>query len=223
MIRDGADAQASLAITGSVHIQSGSLHFQRHNAHLLQCVHAIQAFGNQGMVAVEHVGRADITHMVGSAVGLSSLNCLAHQSIVGNGCEIGGQMELGSPVGIGASTLADDQVIQVDVILDGAGGANTDDVLHTEEVEQLVAIDADGGHTHAGSHDGHLHALIVAGVTLHATNIVHQHGVLQEIFSDEFSTQRIAGHQHGLTKADFIQNIDMGSHCKIGHNKFLQK
>ena len=104
------------------------------------------------------------------------------------------------------------------MVLNGAGGADTDDVLHAEEVEQLVGVDADGGHAHAGGHDGDLDALIVAGVALNAADIVHKNGVFQEIFSDELGPQGVAGHQHGLAEADLIEHIDMGSNSKVGHN-----
>ena len=124
------------------------------------------------------------------------------------------------PVGVRAGALADDDVIEVDVLLDGAGGANPDDVLHAEHGEQLVGVDADGGHAHAGGHDGDLHALIKACVAVDAPDIIHQDGIFQEVFGDKLGAQRIAGHQNGLAEADLILDIDMGSGGEVGHNKF---
>ena len=130
-------------------------------------------------------------------------------------------MVLSGPVGIGAGTLADDDVIQIDVILNGTGGTHADDLLYAEEVEQLVGVDADGGHSHAGSHDGNLDALVVAGVTVDTTNIVYQNGIFKESLCNKFGAQGIAGHQNGLAEADLILNIDMGSNREVGHNQFL--
>ncbi|CAN4018018.1 Ribosome-associated protein L7Ae-like, partial [Dysosmobacter welbionis] len=74
------------------------------------------------------------------------------------------------------------------------------DVVHIIEVEQLMGVNADGGHPHAGGHDGHRRALIGAGVALDAPDVVHQLRVLQKGLRDEFGPQRIAGHQNGLGK-----------------------
>ena len=72
------------------------------------------------------------------------------------------------------------------MILDGAGGADTDDVFHTVEVKQLVGVDADGGHTHAGCHNGYGNALPCAGITLYTAYIVYQNGVFKKVFCYEF-------------------------------------
>ena len=126
-------------------------------------------------------------------------------------------MELAGPVGIRAGTLADDDVIEVDMILNGTGRANADNVLHAEEVEQFMGVDTDGRHAHAGSHDGDLHALVVTCVAVDATDIIHQNRIFQEILSDKFGPQGIAGHQNSLAEADFVLNVDVGSDCKVGH------
>ena len=54
MVGDGADAQSALAVAGSIHIQSGSFHFQSHNAPLLQPVKAAENHG-----ATYHVGNVN--------------------------------------------------------------------------------------------------------------------------------------------------------------------
>ena len=81
-----------------------------------------------------------------------------------------------------------------------------------------MRINADGGHAHAGSHDGNLDTLVVAGVAVDTADIVDQNGILKEILSNKFRTQGIAGHQNRLTEADFILYIDMGSNCKVRHS-----
>ena len=218
MVGDGADAQAPLAVAGGVHIQSGGFHLQSQNSHLLQAVDRVQTLGDVHMVAVEHIGGVDVANMVGCAMLLAGLDGLADHVEVADGSEGTGQVELLLPVGVGGGSLADDDVIEVHMILDGTGGAHTDDVLDTKEVEQLMGIDADGGHAHAGGHDGDLHTLIVAGVALNTTDVVHQNGVLQEILCNKLGTQRIAGHQNSLAEADLIEDVDMRGRGEVRHN-----
>ena len=221
MIGNGADAEASFAVAGSVHIEGGGLHLQGHYAHLLEAVHAVETRGYVHVVAVEHVGRVHIAHVVGGVVALAGLYGFGKQFVGCDGGKGAGQVKLLGIVRVGAGTLGQDDVIEVDVILDGAGGADADDVLHTEEIEQLVGVDADGGHTHTGCHHGHLDALIVAGVAVDTTDVVHQHGVFQEVFGDELAAQGIAGHQHGFAEADIVLHIDVGGYCEVGHRMCL--
>ena len=134
-----------------------------------------------------------------------------------NGSKLTGKMELCGIVGIGAGSLADDNVIQVDVLLDGTGTAYSDDVFHIKEVEQFVGINADCRHTHTGSHNRNLHALIVTGVTIDTPDVVHQNRVLQEVLCNKLGTQRITGHQNSLTEANLVLNVDMGCNREISH------
>ena len=128
-------------------------------------------------------------------------------------------MELRGKIAVGAGTLAQHNVVNIDVILDGTGGTHADDVFHTVAVVQLMGVDADGGHTPAGSHDGNLHALLGTGVTVDATDIDHQNGVFQEVLGDELAAQGIAGHQHGLAEITGLGG-DMGSGGGQ-HSRFL--
>ena len=91
-----------------------------------------------------------------------------------------------------------------------ARGANADYVLHAVEVEELIGIDAYGGHAHAGSHHGNALALIKTRVALNAANVVHEHRVLKEIIGDELCPFGIAGHQYGLCEITELCG-DMGS------------
>ena len=86
------------------------------------------------------------------------------------------------------------------MLLNGTGGADPDDVLHTVAVKQLVGVNADGGHAHAGSHHRDLHALVGAGITLDAPDVIDQNGIFQKVFRNELGTQGVAGHQHGFTE-----------------------
>ena len=87
-----------------------------------------------------------------------------------------------------------------ELFADGPGGAHPQDVLHAEEVEQLIAVNADGGHAHAAGHDAHRHALVGAGIALDAADVVDQPPVLQIGLRDELAAQGIAGHQHRFGK-----------------------
>ena len=130
-------------------------------------------------------------------------------------------MELGGKVGIGAGALGDHQIIQVDMLLNGARGTDADDILHAVAVEQLVGVNADGGHTHAGGHDGDLDTLVGAGVALHAPDVVDEDGVFQEILGDEFAAQRVAGHQYGLAEITGLCGNVRGGGCKHSSHPFV--
>lgn len=145
------------------------------------------------MVPIEGIGRIDIAHMVLGSVGLAGFNRLAEQLPAGNGGKGTGQMVLAGPIGIGAGPLPQHQIIQLDILLDGTGGADPDDVLHAVAIEQLMGVNTDGRHTHAGGHDGHPDALIGAGIALDAPNIVHQHRIFQKVFRNEFAAQGSPG------------------------------
>ena len=157
--------------------------------------------------------------MVGGAPGLGGLHCLGEQFPGGDGGEGAGQVELLGPVGVGAGALGNHQVIQVNILLNGAGGTYPDDVVHAVAGEQFMGVDADGGHSHAGGHDGDLHTLIGAGIALNAPDVVHQHRVFQKVFRNELGAQGIAGHQHGLAKIAGLGGNMRG--WGIKHNRFL--
>ena len=76
-----------------------------------------------------------------------------------------------------------------------------------------MGVDADGWHTHAGGHDGDLHALVGAGVALHAPDVVDQHRVFQKILRDEFGAQRVAGHQHSFGEISGLRGNMRGWGC----------
>ena len=108
------------------------------------------------------------------------------------------QLILVGKAGVGAGALTGHHTAQLQVRPHGPGGAHADDVLHAVLGVQLVGVNADGGHSHTGSHHGHRHTLIGASVALDAPDVVHQHGVFQEGFGNELRAQGIAGHQDGF-------------------------
>ena len=80
------------------------------------------------------------------------------------------------------------------MLLNRAGRANPNDVFHAIAVKQFVGVNADGGHNHTGSHNRYFHTFIIAGITMYAPDIIHQHRVFQKVFRDKFRAQRIPGH-----------------------------
>ena len=130
-------------------------------------------------------------------------------------------MELVCPCRIGAGAHGHDDVLQVDVGLNGAGRADAHNVLHAERVVQLMGIDADGGHTHTGGHDGDPNALIGAGVALHAADVVDKDRIFQKMFRNVFGAQRIARHEHGLAEIGRC-SLNMWSRIIHGGSPFIR-
>ena len=124
--------------------------------------------------------------------------------------KIAHQAELLLIVGVHGCAHGHDDVLEVDLGLDGAGGADAHDVADVVGVVELVGIDADGGHAHAGGHDGHPDALVGAGVALDAADIVDEDGILEEVVCDVLRAQRIARHKDGLAEV-FGLCLDMRS------------
>ena len=122
------------------------------------------------------------------------------------------QLILVGKAGVGAGTLTGHHAAQLQVRPQSTGGAHADDVLHAVLGVQLMGVDADGGHSHAGGHHGDGHALIGAGVALDAPDVVHQHGVFQEGFGDELGAQGVAGHQNGFGEGTGCGAVMGGRH-----------
>ena len=132
------------------------------------------------------------------------LDGLAQKSIVRDGGEGAGTVELVYKVGVGACALRGDDVHDLYIVLQSAGGADADDVVDIIEIEQLPAVDTDGGDAHAGGHDRDGDALPCAGVPLHTADIIDEHGIGKEGIGDELRAQRIAGHEDGLCDLAFF-------------------
>jgi hypothetical protein len=76
--------------------------------------------------------------MVSGTVGFCGFYCFGKQFPGSNRCKGTWQMELCCPVGIGAGSLCDDQIVELDVFLNRAGRTDTDDILYPEEIEQKL-------------------------------------------------------------------------------------
>ena len=193
MVGDRADAQRALFRIGRVGIQSRRLHLDGEHAHALPQIVRALALGG-----IEVVGRENVADLELGPVLLCRLDGLFHQLIVRDRGIGAGDAEGAGQDGVGAGALADDDVHDVQLVAQRTGGADTDDVVHIVEVEQLPAVDADRRDAHAGGHDRDRHALPGAGVALDTADVVDKLGVGEEGLGDKLRAQRIAGHQHGL-------------------------
>ena len=217
MVGNGADAKCTLTCLCSVHVKTGCLHLNCHDAHITPLVGGVLAHGS-----VEVVGGHDVADLHINAVLLCGFNSLAEKGEIGDGSEGAVELELVCEVGVGACTLCGNDVHQLKVITQSACGADADDVVNIVEVVQLVAVNADCGDAHAGSHYGHGNALPGAGVTLNATDIVYENGIFKEGFCDELCTKGIAGHKHGL--CDFFllcSYMGGGNRHNFSSDKFI--
>ena len=196
-----------------VQIQRGGFHLRRQHAQLLE-------LGRAAGLVVEDIGgiqRADVrldAHLArGGNSGVQQLKRAARRDVAVE--------PLAPEIGIGVGAHAHHDVADFHIVADAAGGAHADDVLHAVEVVQLVGVDTDGRHAHAGGHHGDALALVIAGVALHAADVVDHHGVLEEGLGDELRAQRIAGHQHGTGEIALLGGDVGGRNIGMGHDVIL--
>ncbi len=106
-------------------------------------------------------------------------------------------------IGIGrirAGAHSDDYFVHFDFFGHTAGRADADYGFHAEEVEQLIAVYADGGHSHAACHNGNRHAVKSSRVSVYAADIVYKFRIFKIVFRNKLCPKRIAGHKHGFCK-----------------------
>ena len=113
-----------------------------------------------------------------------------------NGGVGAGQLELRHIVAVGAGPLCDYDIPQAQVGMQRAGAAKADDIFHIIEVEQLIAVNTDGGDAHAVSHYRDRHPAVCAGVAQHSPDGIIADRGLQVVFGHELGAQRVARHQH---------------------------
>ena len=108
-------------------------------------------------------------------------------------CKRTGQTELLRPTAVGTGTLSQHDIPNQNVGMDGTGRADTHNVLHIKYVIQFMGVNA-------GRHNGNSGTFIKSGVSLNAADVVHQFGIFQKVFCNEFGAQRITGHQYRLSE-----------------------
>ena len=94
-----------------------------------------------------------------------------------------------------ARGLCDDDVVEVDVRLQGTARSHAHEARAAELVDQLVGVQRDRGDAHARPHDGYRCASVGAGVAQHVAHGVELLRVLQVGLGDELRAQRVSGQE----------------------------
>ena len=204
-VGDGEDGKAPLAQLGGVHVKSRGLHLHCQHAHL-------RPFHSGAGGIIEGVGAEDVAHGHVHAVFPGHGHGGLQQGVVCDGGEGAGEAVLVGEVGVGACSLGGNDVPELQAGADGSGGADADDVVHAVLGEQLIGVDADGGHPHAGGHNGDGYILVGAGIAVDAPDVVDQPGVVQEGVGDELGPQGVAGHEDGLGEIAGVGGIVRSRH-----------
>ena len=106
-------------------------------------------------------------------------SCGARQTYVGLGDIV---------IAIGATTLCNHQVAEINVHLTCTARTYADDSVYIVEVKQLIRVDADGRNAHSVTHNSHFLTFVRAGESQHATYVVHLNRVLQKTLCHQFGT-----------------------------------
>ncbi len=121
---------------GSIEVQGCRLHFHANGTH------ARPLLVHVGPGIVENVGGDDITHLHLRTQIPCGLYRLLQKPVIRDGCDGARQLELAGVVGIRAGTHGDDHVLQIHILLNAAGTADTDNVVDIVEIEELIGIDS---------------------------------------------------------------------------------
>jgi len=76
--------------------------------------------------------------------------------------------------------------------------ADANDVFHAVEAEQLVGVDADGGHSHTAAHHADGTAFVGAGKAQHPAHAGHLPDILQKGVGNKLGTQGVTRHKDCL-------------------------
>lgn len=149
-------------------------------------------------VAVEDIGRVDTTEFTVDGESLGSredglVEFWAWENLIVS------TTTLNTSVGrVAICYFGKSDIHHIETVSVAAGRTYADDILYIIEIIEFVGIDADGWHTHAGSHDCDWDALVGTGVTIYVADRSDELWVSKESFCDEFGTQRIARHEDCL-------------------------
>ena len=204
------DPQGALPGICSIGIETGSLHLDAQNTHLLPFV---ILFGSGVKSGIEIVGREDIANVDVDAEGFRGVLCGREQGKIGNGSEAV-DAEIFNIIGGGAGTLGENHIQKFQIVLQAACRTDTDNIIYIIFFVELPAVDADGRDAHAGGHDGDGDVLPGAGNAHDATDVVDQSAMFQKCFSNKLRTAGIAGHENGFRDA-IDRCFIMGSGHKI--------
>ena len=85
---------------------------------------------------------------------------------------------------IGARARSYNNIAQFESGGYAARRAYADNIVHIVEIEKLIGVNAHRRHTHTGSHNRDGLAVICSGITLNASDIVYEAGVVEKSFGD---------------------------------------
>ena len=106
------------------------------------------------------------------------------------------------------------------VRMNGAGSADTDQVLHPVEMDQFIGVDTHRRAPHAGAHDRHRSSFISPRIAEHIPHRVELLHVRQEILGNVLRAERISRQKNGLrdlSRPGFnmgSRNIGLYTHLK---------
>ena len=147
----------------------------------------------------------NVAHFVSDALSaLRLLNGFVQQLIGSNRRVFARNLELAHIIAVCAGAHGNHDITDLQILMDGAGGSDPDNVLDIIAVEQLIGINADGRHAHAAGHDRYFLSLIGTGKSQHTSDLIDTLVILQIGFGDEFGPERIAGHQDCFGKIAFF-------------------
>ena len=101
-------------------------------------------------------------------------------------------------VALAHSTGSQHGVKQLGLLGIAASRTDADDIFHAVEVEQLVGVDADGGHPHTAAHHADGAAFVGAGKAQHPAHASHLPDILQKGVGNKFGTQGVTRHKDCL-------------------------
>lgn len=205
VVADRADGEGALAEVGGGAVERGGLHLDGHDAHLAEA-------GVAPGGVIERVGRIEVAHGHLHAQLLRALDGGHEQVKVADGGVRPAQLILAGEVRVCAGALTGDDAAELEIGAHRARRADADDVLDAVLGIELVGVDGDGRHAHAAGHHGDGHALVGAGVALHAADVVDEDGVFKKGLGDELRAQRVAGHEDGFREIAGLGVVVGGRH-----------
>ena len=128
------------------------------------------------------------------AVLTSSADSGFQKRIVGERREAAWQMILCCKIGVGAAAHSKYEIPDCNVLVQGASGADADNVVYVIIVKQLISVNSHRRDAHAAALYGNAASLVVSGVSVHASDAVVAAYIFQIVVCDIFCAQRVARH-----------------------------
>ena len=124
---------------------------------------------------------------------------------------------MGGIVGIGAGAHRDDDIHQMQMVLQAAGGADANNVIDIVKMKQFVGINTDRRYSHTGTHYRDWFSFVCTGVPEHIADSIDLFWVFQIGFCDIFCTQRISRHQNCFGEISCTCTVVRSRYWCVGH------